>query len=89
MTTGIFRNSQSRQEDTCLCIMRRIPDIEQHLDDPKAPKFIDLATGNGHNSQVVDSEAQQLLGQLRENKVPTSIEKGNLAQVSTRYFTLR
>ena len=76
MTHGIFKKSQSRQEDTCLCIMRRIPDIEQHLNDPKAPKFIDLVQTN-----TIDGEAQQLLGQLRESKVLTNVEHGNLTQV--------
>ena len=40
ITHGIFNNTQI--ENTCLCVMRNIPDIEKHITEPKAPKFIDL-----------------------------------------------
>ena len=74
ITQGIFKNSQS--EDTCLCVMRKIPDIELHLTDPKAPKFIDLAS-----QKEVDNEAQELLNSLRNKKVPSKVQNTNLTQV--------
>ena len=57
--------------------MRKIPDIELHLADPKAPKFIDMA-----EQKIVDGEAQTLLNSLREQKVPTKVQNTNLTQVS-------
>ena len=74
ITQGILKNSQS--EDTCLCVMRKILDIELHLTDPKAPKFIDLAS-----QKEVDNEAQELLKSLRNKKVPSKVQNPNLTQV--------
>ena len=76
ITQGILKNSQS--EDTCLCVMRKIPDIELHLTDPKAPKFIDLAS-----QKEVDNEAQELLRSLRSKKVPSKVQNTNLPQVES------
>ena len=56
--------------------MRKIPDIELHLTDPKAPKFIDLAP-----QKEVDNEAQELLKSLRNKKVPNKVQSTNLTQV--------
>ena len=76
ITQGILKNNQS--EDTCLCVMRKIPDIELHLTDPKAPKFIDLAS-----QKEVDNEAQDLLKSLRNKKVPSKVQNTNLTQVGS------
>lgn len=63
-------------DDTSFFIIREIPDIDHHLSESKAQKFIDLAADNKK-----DEEAQQLLSELKDQKVPAVVSKSNLLQV--------
>ncbi|KAK3105389.1 hypothetical protein FSP39_024054, partial [Pinctada imbricata] len=55
--------------DHCLCFVRMIDDIEEHLDHRLAWRFIDK------DGDKVDTEAQKILQSLREEKVPYKLNK--------------
>ncbi|KAJ8320337.1 hypothetical protein KUTeg_001924 [Tegillarca granosa] len=62
IVNGILR-APGQVSDTCVCIVRIIEDIENNLDHQKVARFIDLVNGK------VDSEAQKILSDLRDEKI--------------------
>lgn len=69
---GIF-NHDSKTSEECLCFVRIIEDIDNHLNHPKAWRFIDMIEG-----QTVDSEAQNILKRLRDQSI---VEKMNFSNI--------
>ena len=61
--------------DHCLCFVRIIQDIDDHLDHSKAPRFIDMLSSN---DKRVDVEAQVILSQLRDEKLTRRLQNINL-----------
>ena len=61
-----------RKDSSGLCFVRRIIDLEHHLDHPLAWKFIDMI-----GSQT-DTDAQRLLVQLRDKTLPQKLGKANI-----------
>ena len=61
--------------DNCLCFVRIIEDITSHLDHNKACRFIDVASGN---QTEIDSEAQGILSQLRDEKIARKLNNINI-----------
>jgi len=55
--------------------MRKIVDIKSHLHDSRASKFIDLKPSDSS----CDSQAQQLLQELRDNKIIHRLPKNNIS----------
>lgn len=59
---GILR-APGKVSDSCICIVRIIEDIENNLDHNNVSRFIDVVDGK------VDSEAQTILSELRDEKI--------------------
>jgi len=70
---GILHYKASH-EDKCLCFVRIFSDIKDHLKDSEAKNFIDLPWGQ----DKPDQEAQSLLNDLRDTKVPGVLPAGNI-----------
>ena len=54
----------------CLCFSRTITNLEEHLDSPLAPKFIDIEPG----TQTIARQAQNLLRRLKVMKIPHAVQ---------------
>lgn len=63
--------------DNCLCFVRIIEDITQHLDHSKAWRFIDVMT---ENPRQLDNEAQDILGKLRDEKIVKKLRHFNITR---------
>ena len=61
--------------DHCLCFVRIIEDITDHLDHSKAPRFIDMLSSD---NKMIDSEAQVILSQLRDEKITQKLKSINI-----------
>ncbi|ELU08907.1 hypothetical protein CAPTEDRAFT_127243, partial [Capitella teleta] len=70
---GIFQSS-TEAEHTCLCILRNISDIKEHLTERKAPKFIDTIACD------VDAEAEDYLQELATHKLSQNLPEANLSK---------
>ena len=81
--TAMSEAPKEAVKDTTFFMMRKIPDIESHLKEPKAEKFIDI-----HNTKAKDEEAQQLLEALKEKKLKEKVPSSNLVQVGQTYTFL-
>ena len=68
---GIFR-SASDPNDKCLCFVRIIEDIDDHLTHPKAWRFIDMM------SDDVDNDSQKQLTTLRDDKLKEKLIQDNV-----------
>ena len=75
----MYETKEEKLPDTSFFLMRHIPDIEHHLTDAKAQKFIDI---QGDSNK--DEEAQNLLEELKDKKLPQKVPTSNLVQV--RHF---
>ena len=81
---GFLQVGDSRKE-TCVCFLRNIPNINQHLKAAKAQKFIDLKkTGD---DPEVDTDAQKLLKELKLKKVKENLEGSNLVECDINWET--
>lgn len=60
---------------SALCFIRDIENIEEHLSDRKAERFIDLKTDHKTGQKILDTEAKQLLNELKEKKIPDKLNK--------------
>ena len=87
---------------TCLCVMRHIVDIDSHLSEPRIARFIDVQSSissNGSNGSsgssdshgscavVPDSEAAELLTELREHKVTQRLSPSNITSFQLDWKT--
>jgi len=94
ITYGILE-SRADPTSTSVCIIRNIVDIKNHLQrQPRAAKFADIvihprsprstATGEAIPVEIetvaADEEAEQLLRDLRENKVPAKLPPHNVTR---------
>jgi len=97
ITQGVL--SSRDPSATCLCIMRNIVDINSHLSEPTVAKFIDLQCtssdtvdlddGAGGASAVVrDSEAAELLSELRERKLNQRLTAYNITSFQLNWQTV-
>ncbi|KAK2165589.1 hypothetical protein LSH36_48g05020 [Paralvinella palmiformis] len=77
---GMMKNKRG-QKETCLCIIREIPDIADHLREKKSPKFIDIH----QESHDIDGEAVELMDQLKQQKVKSVISENNLTKVDIEW----
>ena len=78
ITKGIL-DKGTRPDETSVCIIRKIIDIEDHLDDFRAEKFTDKI-----NSQV-DSEAKQLLQNLRDSRLSHMLPENNVTKLDIEW----
>lgn len=67
-------SSISAPNDHCLCYIREVVDIRDNVQDVIACRYIDA---NPFNSTEVDDDAQQLLKQLKEEKLPAVLDQSN------------
>ena len=62
---------------SCSCFIREIENLEDHLNDSNAPRFIDLIKNK--NSQIeIDWEAKKLIDNLKKVKIPTKLNASNI-----------
>ena len=59
----------------CLCFVRIIQNMEEHLSHPLAWRFIDLTDTNS-----LDNDAQERLSNLRDNKVIGALNRLNVSR---------
>lgn len=64
-----------------LCFLREIEDIYDHLDDRKAPKYIDM-TQTKDKQWIIDSDAESLLNRLKTKRIPDVLQSDNIYQYS-------
>ena len=57
---------------TALCFIRDIENLEENLNDPSIPRFIDIET-NKNGEKVVDNEAKRLLEIMKKQKIPPKL----------------
>ena len=69
--------------DHCLCFVRIIEDITDHLDHSKAWRFIDMVSAD---AKMIDSEAQTILTQLRDDKLTQKLENFNITRYTGIYI---
>ena len=75
IVNGILSASNANQRT--LCFLREIVDIQSHLADSKASKFIDLQySADGQPS--IDQEAEHLLNRLKKTRIPTVLQPNNI-----------
>ena len=93
ITKGILDNSHNPSA-TSVCIIRRIVDIEDHLHEPKAAKYIDVlqpgtslatAISAEPGASLPDNEAATLLQELRESKVSCRLAKENITSFDVNW----
>ncbi|WAR13694.1 NWD2-like protein [Mya arenaria] len=77
IASGILRLPDSAA-DHCLCFVRIIEDITNHLDHSKAWRFIDVLT---ENQRALDNEAQTILGELRDDKIVKKLNNFNISSM--------
>ena len=65
--------------DHCLCFVRIIEDLTDHLDHSKAWRFIDMLSTD---SKMIDSEAQLILSQLRDEKITQKLQNFNITRLA-------
>ncbi|XP_061189796.1 NACHT and WD repeat domain-containing protein 2-like [Saccostrea echinata] len=75
---GILK-SPGNPVDHCLCFVRIIEDIDKNLGHSKAWRYIDM-TGS-----TINQEAQKLLNQLREDKLPKVVSKDKIQRSLVRW----
>lgn len=68
---GILK-SDTDPSRSCLCFIRIIEDLDNNLSDNIAWRFIDM------KNSVIDTEAQQLLQALRDEKVAKTVKEKNI-----------
>jgi arsenate reductase-like glutaredoxin family protein len=62
---------------SCSCFIREIVNLEEHLNDSNAPRFIDLIKEN-NSSIKIDSEAEKLIENLKNVKIPYKLDSSNI-----------
>ncbi|XP_071805182.1 NACHT domain- and WD repeat-containing protein 1-like isoform X2 [Asterias amurensis] len=65
-------NAPSDQKEHCLCFVRKFSDLETKGEVREASSFIDIQSGK------VDTDAQALLSNLRDNEVPRVLPSTNI-----------
>ena len=77
---GILQ-SKSDPKDSCIAVLRDIPDIQNHLDHVQAPRFIDTVS----NEAKLDEEANGYLKQLRDERLKEKIPDNNMTRVTVEW----
>lgn len=72
----MFKEKNPNQ--TSLCFIRTIENLEDHLTDANAPRFIDTKLDPNTSMAVVDTEAKSFLDDLKNNKIPTILSSDNI-----------
>ncbi|CAF4640102.1 unnamed protein product [Rotaria socialis] len=75
IVNGILSASNVNQRT--LCFLREIEDIQSHLSDSKASKFIDVNSSND-DEPIIDQEAEQLLTRLKYTRIPNALQSNNI-----------
>ena len=71
---------RSNPSETCYCVIRKISDIELHLEEVKAPRFIDVC-----DDKSKDVEAVTLLDELRDEKLKHHIPESNVTMLDIEW----
>lgn len=75
IVNGILSAANANQRT--LCFLREIDDIQNHLTDSKASKFIDVHySADGQAS--IDQEAEHLLNRLKKTRISTALQSNNI-----------
>jgi len=56
-----------------LCFLREIVDIQNHLSDEKASKYIDISS-----KSIIDEDAEKLLNRLKTIRIPAVLKSENI-----------
>lgn len=70
--------------ERALCFFREIEDIDDHLSDGKASKYIDMKSISTGES-VIDSEAETLLNRLKNVRIPKKLQSKNIFSYRVRW----
>ena len=62
---GMLNATATDASLNCLCFIRSIVNLKEHLSEPKARQYLDLTDGD-----ELDDEAQSMLAVLQSEKVP-------------------
>ena len=79
ITSGVLEGQKS-PSDSCYCVIRKISDIDIHLNEQNAPRFLDV----GQDKQK-DTEAQILLDELKDTKLKGRIPESNLTMLDIEW----
>lgn len=83
ITSGVIDNGQSSNE-TCYVLIRKIPDIDQHIKDTSGSRFTDIISKEP-DTQHIDEEAQSLLKELRDVKIKNCLPESNLTKMDIEW----
>ena len=79
---GLFKPKQPNK--SALCFIRHLDGLEDCLSDSAASRFIDVKLDE-NKKPCVDDEAMSLLNHLKENNIPSRLDKSNIFHLRARW----
>ncbi|CAH1790955.1 unnamed protein product [Owenia fusiformis] len=76
---GLFQSPDPPSE--CICFIRDITDIEEHLEHKRAQKFVDLDP----SAVKLDFEAQNMLSEMRDHKINELMKSENIKTFKVKW----
>lgn len=80
---GIYKEKNPNK--TALCFIRNIENLEEHIIDSTASRFIDIKQGSEFKKPEIDLEAKALLDDLKMKKIPSILAPSNIFKFNVKW----